>query len=100
QAPHLSLYDPVFGHDQTLWRDASPTLQLSGSPAPLLLVCDSARANSCPQARGFATAADHLGARTQVSPIDLSHEDINKDVGTPGALTSTVDGFLHTLALP
>ena len=98
-APHLPLYDPIFNHDEQLWRDASPTLRLSGNPSPLLLVCGSRRADSCPQANGFATAADTLGTRTQVYPIDLSHGEINSELGAPGPLTDTVDTFLDSLNL-
>lgn len=100
QTKHLSLYDPVFGTDQTLWEQSSPTLVLSGKPAPLLLVCSSNRANSCPQAKAFANAADALGTSTSVDSVPLSHGQINIEVGTPGALSDTIDAFLRSLNLP
>ena len=100
QAPHLSLYDPVFAQNRQLWQAASPTLQLSGRPAPMLLVCGTGRADSCPQAQAFAAAAETLGTRTQVDPVDLRHGEIDSELGTPGALTTTVDTFLRTLGLP
>jgi acetyl esterase/lipase len=36
---HQGFYDRVFGNDQKLWQEASPTLQLSSAPPPMLLVC-------------------------------------------------------------
>ena len=98
-APHLSLYDPIFDHDQQLWREASPTLQLSGTPSPLLLVCGSGRPGACTQADAFAAAAAKLGTQTQVFPLALRHVEINSELGTPGTLTDTVDEFLSSIGL-
>lgn len=97
QSPHLSLYDPVFGTNQALWQQSSPTLNASGTPSPALLVCSTNRANSCPQARGFAQALSAHGGAATVSPVDLSHEQIDSELGTPGTLTTAVDAFISPL---
>jgi arylformamidase len=92
--PHPSLYDAVFAHHPLLQRLASPTLQISGTPAPLLLVCDSGRSNACDQATPFAAKA---GSGAAVYPVALTHEDINLDVGLPNALTAHIAQFLAGL---
>ncbi len=98
-ALHLPLYDPIFEDNQQLWQEASPTLRLSGTPAPMLLVCGPGLANACPQADAFAAAASQLGARAQVYPTDLSHGKISSELGMPGPLTDAVDEFLASLNL-
>ena len=101
QSPHLGLYDPIFGTDQSLWRASSPTLQLAAAPsAPMLLVCSSDRANSCPQAEAFAAKAKSLGGTTTVLPEPLRHGDINAKLGLPGTYTTSVDNFLRSIGLP
>jgi len=95
-----SLYDPIFGYDTTLWRDASPTLRLERAPVPMLLVCSTRRRVSCPQARGFAARATSLGARVTVLPVDLSHEEINALLGSKSSYTTAVESFMHSLGLP
>ncbi|MEO6957501.1 MAG: alpha/beta hydrolase [Antricoccus sp.] len=100
QAKHLALYDPVFGTDQELWQQSSPTLVLGGKPAPMLLVCSTNRADSCPQAKAFSIAADALGTSTSVDPVPLSHGQINAQVGAPGPLTNSIDALLRSLKMP
>jgi acetyl esterase/lipase len=97
---HPSLYDDAFGTDPAYWRAASPTLRLTRGAKPVLLVCSTERADSCDQARGFATAARRLGVRAEVLPEALSHGEINDQLGLPGAYTDAVDGFLASLFAP
>jgi arylformamidase len=97
---HLPLYDQVFKNDPAYWRQASPTLQLTGKPvAPMLAVCSSRRLDSCPQAKGFAARATQLGGRVEVLPVDLTHPEINAYLGTPGAYSDGVDAFLRSVGL-
>jgi len=100
QKKHFGLYDEAFGSDQQLWRDASPILRLNSAPVPMLLVCSSQRADSCAQASAYADKAKSMGGRVSVYPIDMRHGEINAQLGAPGALTTQVDGFLHSLNLP
>ena len=96
---HQGFYDRVFGSDQSLWQDASPTLRLSSAPPPMLLVCSSVRNNSCDQAAAFADKAKSLGGHVNVVPLALRHRDINVDVGAGGDLTDQVSGFLQSVGL-
>ena len=98
--PHPALYDDAFGQDEVLQREASPTLVLSGTPEPVLLVCGSNRAEACPQADAFGAAVRAHGSTATVLPIDMSHGDIDSQVGVAGPLTSAVDDFLTSLGLP
>lgn len=97
RGPHFPLYDAAFGTDQAVWAQASPTLQLNGKIAPLLAVCSSQRRESCAQARGFAEKARTFGTRVEVLPEDLSHGEINAQLGIESAYTAQVDAFLARL---
>jgi arylformamidase len=98
QAPrHYRFYDKAFGQDPAFWAAASPAQVLSRHAPPLLAVCSSRRADACEQARSFADKAMGLGIRVEVLPQDLSHADINQQLGLPGAYTEAVDAFLASL---
>lgn len=99
-ARHFCLYDDVFGSDKALWDAASPTLQLKAAPVPMLLVCSSRRADSCPQADGFAAKAVSLGGKVTLLREDLTHAQINMTLGTSGDYTDQVEAFLRSLGLP
>lgn len=99
RAPHFPLYDKVFATDEALWRAASPTLRLDKKPVPMLLVCSSKRADSCPAAKGFAAKAQSLGGKATVLPLPMSHGDINGLLGMDGAYTAATDKFLSSLGL-
>jgi acetyl esterase/lipase len=98
--PHLPLYDRAFGRDPQVWRKASPIHRLAAVPRPMLLVCSSRRADACPQARGFADAAGAKGSRASVLAVDMTHAEINRDLGLPGSYTAAVETFLRSLGLP
>lgn len=100
QAQHLRLYDQAFGNDPVVWAAASPTRQLAVGAVPLLAVCSSRRDDSCVQAKGLKARADSLGVRIEVLPQDLSHKQINEQLGLPGAYTQAVDAFIATLNRP
>jgi acetyl esterase/lipase len=98
--PHLRLYDRAFGEDPAFWREASPMQRLTGAPAPMLLVCSTRRVLPCDQARNFAAKAKGLGGDVEVLAVDMSHGEINKDLGVAGTYTEKVEAFLHRLARP
>lgn len=100
QRKHYKLYDPAFGTDPAFWKAASPLQQLHAGAKPLLAVCSSRREESCEQAKGFAAQGARLGVRVQVLPQDLSHGDINEQLGVPGVYTEAVEGFLASLSTP
>jgi len=95
---HFQMYDRVFGSDPAYWREASPTLRITSKPvAPALLVCSSKRLDSCPQAREYARRAQQYGERADVLPVDLTHPQINDQLGVAGSYTAGVDSFLRSL---
>jgi hypothetical protein len=49
------------------------------------------------QARNFAIKARGLHTRAQVLAEDLSHRQINEQLGLPGDYTTQVEAFLATL---
>lgn len=94
---HFSLYDPAFGTDPAYWRATSPIVALSAASTPLLAVCSSRRSDSCPQAQAYVARATALGVKATELPKNLSHGEINNDLGEPGAYTSAVEDFLGAL---
>lgn len=100
QQRHLPLYDEAFGNDPTYWRSVSPLQSLTAQAMPLLAVCSSRRRESCENARLYAAAAERLGVRVSILPEDLSHREINDQLGLPGSYTSGVEQFMKSLGLP
>ena len=92
---HPSLYDEAFGDDPAKWQAASPFHRLSGPIAPALAVCRKRSGWSCPPNRAFATKAESLGNQVEVLPMELTHGEINSELGLPGAYTERVDAFLR-----
>jgi acetyl esterase/lipase len=94
---HFGLYDTAFGTDPALWKAASPSAQLAGRTVPLLGVCSTKRRTSCRAAHDFEAKTRALGNRMEILPQDLSHRDINQNLGLPGAYTDSVETFLRSL---
>jgi arylformamidase len=94
---HARLYDDAFGSDPDYWRATSPKVQLSAPGVPLLAVCSSRRKESCAQAQAFVAHAKRIGRRAQVLEQDLSHGEINAQLGLASAYTDAVDQFLENL---
>ncbi|WP_205895627.1 alpha/beta hydrolase [Metapseudomonas otitidis] len=99
RGPHLKLYDRAFGEEPTTWRAASPTLRLEQAGAPLLAVCSTRRDDACPQARSFAAKARKLGKRVEVMAVDMSHRQINHELGRDNGYTTDVEQFLRSVGL-
>jgi arylformamidase len=100
EGQHFRLYDAAFGTDPAFWRAMSPTQQLTAGAKPILLVCSTRRDESCKQADTMASRGTQLGVRVQVLRQDLSHRDINQQLGLPGAYTDAVDAFIGSLVGP
>ena len=97
-APHPRFYDRVFGADPAFWRQASPWHALAGPVPPLLLVCSTERADaSCGPAEAMARQAQALGGRAEVLPQDLSHGEINAQLGLESPYTRAVEAFMGSL---
>lgn len=98
QSPrHFGFYDRAFGKDPAYWTVASPYHALTAASLPLQAVCSTQRADSCPQARAFADKARGLGVRVEVQPEDLSHPQINHELGASSAYTEAVGRFVDSL---
>ncbi len=94
---HYRFYDRAFGDKPDFWRAASPTLQLTRQATPLFLICSTQREGSCPPAHDFVVRAKALGIPVAMEEEDMSHREINEDLGLPGAYTDSVDRFIDPL---
>jgi acetyl esterase/lipase len=96
---HMRFYDRAFGSDPSYWQSVSPFHRLTVSMPPLLAVCSTQRNDSCPQARGFVAKAAGIGVRATVLPVDLSHAEINRDLGLAGGYTDSIEVFMRSLGV-
>lgn len=99
QRKHYHFYDRAFGNDPTYWVKASPLQQLKVAPHPMLIVCSTRRADSCPPSDAFVAKVVSLGGRASVLREDKTHKEINVDVGLPGDYTGRIDAFLASLGV-
>lgn len=97
QARHFPLFDEAFGAHPADWTAASPMQQLDGRIVPFLAVCSSQRRNSCAQAHAFVDKAKTFGTSASVLEEDLSHGEINQQLGLPSDYTLAVERFLASL---
>ncbi len=97
QGRHFPLFDQAFGTDPADWLAASPLQQMRGQIVPLLAVCSSRRRDSCPQADAFVARARSFGSRASVLREDLSHGEINQQLGLPSDYTGAVERFIASL---
>jgi hypothetical protein len=72
-------------------------LQPTSDAPPLLAICSSRRALSCPQARELARRAAALGRRFEVMPVDKSHGQVDRELGLPGAYTDQVSRWIAAI---
>lgn len=93
------LYHRAFGDNPDDWIAASPYHQLTRGAVPMLIVCSSQRRDSCPQGQALAAKGKALGVSMTVLPEDLSHGEINKELGKPSAYTRVVDRFVREVLL-
>jgi hypothetical protein len=95
QRPRIPpLYHRAFGEDRDGWHAASPHHRLTRDAVPMLLVCSSRRPDACPQGRAMQQKAAALGVKIQVLPQDLSHGQVNHQLGEPSAYTNAVAAFV------
>jgi arylformamidase len=97
QGRHLPLYDRAFGNDASDWAAVSPVQQMRGRIVPFLAVCSTRRQDSCPQAQGFVSKAASFGSQAKMLPEDMTHEQINEQLGTASDYTNNVEAFMRRL---
>lgn len=93
--PLRRIYDAAFGKNPADWIAASPYHQLSREAVPMLFVCSSRRKDACPQGRAMVEKAKSLGVAMEVLPEDLSHGEVNRELGLPSDYTKAVDAFVR-----
>jgi acetyl esterase/lipase len=92
---HPGFYDRAFGADPAYWAKASPMDQWTPRAVPMMLVCSTQRPDDpCDDARRFQAKARAVGRDMPVLPQALTHADINRTLGAPGAYTDAVDAFI------
>ena len=98
RAPHMPLYDDAFGADPAYWRLLSPLHQWTAGAPPVQMVCSTERADQpCHQADALARHVHGLGGRAEVLPQDLSHGEINAQLGLESPYTRAVEAFMGSL---
>lgn len=92
---HPKFYDEAFGNDPAYWNRASPMDQWTPAAVPMMIVCSLRRPDKpCDDARAFSDMVARSGQKMPVLPQDLTHADINRTLGRPGAYTTTVADFI------
>lgn len=94
---HYGFYDDAFGKNKKFWTKASPLHQLKSDAPPLLITCASGRKGACKQAESYASKASSLGVEVYVVSKDLSHKEMNEDLGDSNDYTMQVESFLARL---
>jgi arylformamidase len=92
---HMGLYDDAFGENAEGWQAVSPLHRITQAPMSMLLVCSSRRKYSCDQASEFTQAITAAGGTSYALPEDMSHGDINDELGKNAAYTAQIDDFLR-----
>ncbi len=92
---HHGLFDDAFGKNPAFWIATSPIRRLAAPTPPWLAVCSSRRRQACDQVGAFAHEVRATGGRIEELPMDLSHGDVNQELGADAAYTQRVDDFLR-----
>jgi len=91
-------YKTVFGNDPNYWKKASPFYSLTGKIPPFLAICSTRSATACIEAEKFLKKAMSLGTHGEILAVDLSHREINSELGKESCYTKNVDDFLKKLS--
>jgi acetyl esterase/lipase len=92
---HPKFYDQAFGTDPAYWAKASPMEQWTPGAVPMMLVCSTKRPDDpCDDARRFQAKARASGRDIPVLPKNLTHAEVNRTLGLPGAYTDAVDSYI------
>eukprot|EP01034_Spumella_vulgaris_P001037 gene1037-1380_t len=98
RAPHMPLYDDAFGSEPAYWVALSPFHQWTVGAPPMQMVCSTERADQpCTQADAMARHVRNQGGRAEVLPQDLTHGEINAQLGLESDYTRAVETFMGSL---
>lgn len=95
---HSDFYKEVFGKDPGYWEEASPFYALTDKIPPFLAICSTRSSTACVEGEKFLKKAKSLGTYVEIMPVDLSHGEINYELGKGTCYTSDVDEFLKKLS--
>lgn len=93
--PHFDFYDRVFGDNVAFWKKMSPTERVGKQSIPIFLVCSTQRRLSCSQAKGLQEQYDLNKRDATVLPVNLSHSQINDELGLQGQYTDAIQTFVE-----
>lgn len=97
--PHPKLFDNAFGKDPEFWKITSPINFITSNAPPMLLVCSTQRSFiSCGESEIFQNKAKQLGVRVELLKEDLTHKQINDNLGLDNSYTRDVERFMSSLA--
>ncbi|WOH36201.1 alpha/beta hydrolase [Thalassotalea fonticola] len=91
-------YKERFGENPDYWQKASPFYALNDKLPPFLAVCSRRSDDACIESKNFIKKAKDLGTHVEILAVDLSHGEINSELGKGSCYTSNVDDFLKTLS--
>lgn len=91
-------YKEKFGESPHYWEKASPFHALTDKIPPFLAICSLRSDDACTQAENFIEKAKNLGTYVELLPKDLSHGEINSELGKDSYYTNNVDDFLKKLS--
>ncbi|MFN3416772.1 MAG: alpha/beta hydrolase [Caldimonas sp.] len=99
QGRPLRLHREAFGDDPHYWRQVSPVHQLDTRPQPMMLVYAARREESRDQNQRMARAVQKEGGRVVLQAVELSHREINAELGRPGPYTEAVEAFMASVGV-
>ncbi|WP_281557987.1 alpha/beta hydrolase [Thalassomonas sp. RHCl1] len=91
-------YKKKFGENPDYLKKASPFYALTDKIPPFLAICSRRSDDACTQAENFIGKAKNLGTYAELLPVDLSHGEINSELGKDSCYTKDVDDFLKKLS--
>ena len=83
-----------FGTDPLKWPAMSPIDCVQDATGPWLLAVGNRSHASVKQTERFAARVRDFGGSATVQQFDLSHADMDSQVGLPGPLTDAIDKFI------
>ena len=90
-------YLEIFGSEPDYWKEASPFHVIKDRIPPFLAICSTRSKDACVQAENFLNKAKAYGTTVALLAVDMSHMDINTDLGKAPCYTAKVDAFLKKL---
>jgi acetyl esterase/lipase len=94
---HPVIYDNAFGTAPAFWTAASPLQQLHTKIAPFMAVCTSQEPALCSQAQEFINKAKSYGTQTNLLTVNMTHGQIDANLGLPSSYTTQVNAFMSSL---